>query len=356
MSEMRAILADTAEKLFAEHCGREMFEAASAGTWPAALWGAIEAACLPLAAVAEDKGGAGADLGDAMTILRALGRFAAPVPLMETMLASWLLSESGLKVPPGPLAIAPMLREDRPSLARAGNRWRLDGAARRVPWARDCVALVLLADEHIALVPRERLAIATGRNLAGEPRDDVDFAGVTLAPDEVAPAGIDREALWRRGALGRIAAMAGALEAVTESTVRYANERVQFGRAIGKFQAVQQQIAALAANAAAAGAGADAAIAAAETGDAAFEIACAKARIGEAATLAASVAHQVHGAMGFTREHALHRNTTRLWSWREEFGDEAWWWAELGRTAARLGGDGLWPFLTARDKPFPLSP
>ena len=138
--------------------------------------------------------------------------------------------------------------------------------------------------------------------------------------------------------------------------MRYAGERVQFGRPIGKFQAVQQQVASLAAQAACAGASADAAVAAAERGDATFEIACAKARVGEAAGVAAAIAHQVHGAMGFTREHRLHRFTRRLWAWREEFGDEAYWWRWLGRIALAKHGDGLWPYLTARERTIEVAP
>jgi acyl-CoA dehydrogenase len=354
MSEMRAILAATATRLFAEHDATAT-AAAAAGTWPAALWQALETAGLTHASIAEAHGGTGADLGDAMAVLRAAGAHAAPVPLAETLIAAWMLSESGLAVPPGPLTIAPMLREDVPTLARAGAAWRLAGRARKLAWARDCGALVVLARAEerlcVALVPAAEASLKSGRSLAGEPRDDVAF-DVTLGPHAVAPAGagIDLDALWRRGALARIGAMAGALETVLTLTVRYAGERVQFGRVIGKFQAVQQEIAVLAANVAAAGAAADAAIAAAETGDGAFAIAAAKARINEAAGLAAAIAHQVHGAMGFTREHALHRFTTRLWSWREEFGDESYWWAWLGQAAARAGGQGLWP-LIARTQP-----
>ena len=350
MSEMRAILAETASRLFAEHCGREAVERAR-DTWPEALWRAIEQAGLASASVAEAKGGAGADLGDVMTILRAAGRHAAPVPLAETLLAAWMLSESGMTVPEGPLAVAPMPDEDV-SLARAGESWRVAGTARRIPWARRCRAIVALARDgrgwRIALVPAGQAVIGEGRNLAGEPRDDVHFADTVLAPERVASAGmgVHAETLLRFGALARAAQMAGALEAVLELTVRYANERVQFGRPIAKFQAIQQQVAVLAANVAAAGAACDAAIAAAETGWAEFPIAAAKARINEAASVAAAIAHQVHGAMGFTSEHALHLFTTRLWSWREEFGDESFWWARLGAVAAAAGGDGLWPMLT----------
>jgi acyl-CoA dehydrogenase len=87
---------------------------------------------------------------------------------------------------------------------------------------------------------------------------------------------------------------------------------------------------------------------AADRGDAAFEIAAAKVRTGEAAGLGAGIAHQCHGAIGFTYEHSLHFVTRRLWSWRAEFGAESHWAAELGRHVARRGADQLWPDLTAR--------
>ena len=76
-------------------------------------------------------------------------------------------------------------------------------------------------------------------------------------------------------------------------------------------------------------------------------VAAAKLRAGEAAGAVAAIAHQVHGAMGFTLEYPLHRLTKRLWSWREEYGDETYWGIELGRTMARAGAEGLWPAITA---------
>jgi alkylation response protein AidB-like acyl-CoA dehydrogenase len=76
-----------------------------------------------------------------------------------------------------------------------------------------------------------------------------------------------------------------------------------------------------------------------------FEIAAAKARAGEAAGTGAAIAHQVHGALGFTQEHELHRFTRRLWTWRDEFGAEAHWWRVVGSRAIAAGGDGLWPLL-----------
>jgi acyl-CoA dehydrogenase len=148
--------------------------------------------------------------------------------------------------------------------------------------------------------------------------------------------------------------MAGGLESLLVQTVTYVSERKQFGRPIGSFQAIQHQLALLAGHTAAAGIAAANAFRAADRGDAAFEIAVAKVRTGEAAGLGAGIAHQCHGAIGFTYEHSLHFVTRRLWSWRAEFGAESHWAAEIGRDIALRGADALWPHITSegsRERP-----
>lgn len=150
--------------------------------------------------------------------------------------------------------------------------------------------------------------------MAGEPRDTLGFAGLRVAGDAVAPVadGIDRAAVYRRGALARAVQMAGALERALDVAVTYAGERKQFGRPIAKFQAVQQQLSLMAGQVAAAGAAADAGVEALVQSDPAmqeFLIAIAKTRVGDAATVAAEIAHQVHGAIGFTKEYSLQLST-----------------------------------------------
>ncbi len=141
--------------------------------------------------------------------------------------------------------------------------------------------------------------------------------------------------------------IAGALEKILEQSVQYALDRSQFGRPIAKFQAVQHNLATLAGEVAAAGAAADlAAEACAGPEPGIAEVAIAKVRAGEAAGTGAAIAHQVHGAMGFTYEHSLHHATRRLWAWREEFGNEAVWATRLGQMVAAEGADRLWPFVT----------
>jgi hypothetical protein len=142
-----------------------------------------------------------------------------------------------------------------------------------------------------------------------------------------------------RGALMRSVQMGGAISRVLEMTVSYARDRHQFGVPLNRFQAVQQQLARLAAEAAAADAAVTAAV---EYPDDRRQVAAAKVRTGQAAGIASTIAHQVHGAIGFTHEHALHRWTTKLWRWRDDFGTEAFWARELGHDLLTAGADRCW--------------
>lgn len=349
-NELRAMLADVVTRIFTDLVTKDVLEAAEHGTGPDALWRAIEENGLTLQLVPEAQGGAGGSWADALVVMSAAGRHAAPVPLVETMVGAWLLSRAGLEVPPGPITIAPGSSADRLRLVRGAGSWRLDGAATRVPWGRvaDHVVVVLPGDGRtmVALVAGDACEITPDENLAREPRDTLAFRGPVAA---AAPAeGISGDAVRVYGALARSAQMAGSLESVLAQATQYATERKQFGRAIGSFQAIQQQLAVLAGHAAASTMAAAAAFRAADRGEPRFEVAVAKTRIGEAAGVAAGIAHQVHGAIGFTYEHSLHFATRRLWSWRTEFGGESDWATTLGRDVIARGADALWPFVTAR--------
>jgi acyl-CoA dehydrogenase len=148
-------------------------------------------------------------------------------------------------------------------------------------------------------------------------------------------------------ALARVAQMAGALDAALAMSVGYVNERQQFGRPLAKFQAVQQSLASFACEAAAANCAAMGAAQAMIRGSAPFEIAAAKLRANRAVGVGTALAHQVHGAIGFTEEYALHPLTRRLWAWRSEFGGDSHWSAVLGAPIVAAGGDRFWADLTA---------
>jgi len=355
MSETSNLLTDAARRIFLDLCTRNCFENAEAGMWPKELWNALTDTGLVAAAVNEERGGAGAAMLDLYILARSVGYYAAPVPLIETWLAELMLSAAKLPPIDGPLSFGPILRQDSVFLERKAAGWELSGQLKRIPWARNAAALVVIADTNEGsrtVVVRNLKDVLQSKNYACEPRDELRFNKVMVSDDDVSElnCGMTRSEVFFRGALFRAQEMAGAMERVLEFTVTYAKERIQFGRPIGKFQAVQQQIAALASQAAAGFAVAQSAAESNAEKLSRFEIAAAKARVGEAVSVVAGVAHQVHAAIGFTHEHPLHRNTRRLWAWRDEFGTEAEWAAWVGSVAAQIGGEKLWEFVVAADK------
>jgi acyl-CoA dehydrogenase len=350
--ELGRLLADTVTRLFGDLVTKELIESAEKGVWPDKLWRALEEGGLTLPLVPEAQGGAGGAWADAHVVVRAAGKAAAPVPLAETIVGGWLLGQAGLDVPLGPLTLAPVQREERLRLARAGGGWRLSGTAARVPWGAAAGHVVAVAEADgapmIALVGKGAARVTADRNLALEPRDTLVFDGAPVVAAAASGPHAGADAVLLYGALVRAAQMAGALESLLEQSVRYATERKQFGRPIGNFQAIQHNLALLAGHVAAAGIAAEHAFVAADRGEPRFAVAAAKIRAGEAAGLGAGIAHQVHGAIGFTYEHSLHFATRRLWSWRAEFGSESRWADTLGRAVAARGAERLWADLTAR--------
>ena len=350
MSEMRNDLLKTVDRIFDEHCTKAVREKAEAGEWPAALWQALDEVGVTRAALPEEAGGSGIEFEDAMFALRRCAYHGAPIPLAETMLAGRLLAAAGIAVPDGGLTVAPVGRGDELTFAKDAAGATVSGTAHRVPWGNACahalVAGELEGKSVVGLVATAGTAQSVEKNLAGEPRALLKFERAPLiafAPLEGALARLASE-----GALYRSVQMAGALERTLEYSLQYANERVQFGRPIAKFQAIQHMLAVLAGHVAAASAAADAAVEESSLCPHEFSVSVAKSRVGEAAGKAAEIAHQVHGAMGYTREHNLHYSTRRLWSWRDEFGNETYWQTRLGRMVAAKGADALWPMLVGR--------
>src|SRR5207253_9481179 len=185
---------------------------------------------------------------DAHTLVRAAGKHAAPVPLAETIMAGWLLGQAGLEVPLGPLTIAPVHRDERLRLERAGSGGTLHGTVTRVPWGARAGHVVVVAEGGatpvIALVAKGAGRVTADRSLALEPRDTLAFDGAPVVA--AAPARVAADAVALYGAMVRSAQMAGALESLLEQSVRYATERKQVGRPIGNCQAIQHNLALLA--------------------------------------------------------------------------------------------------------------
>ena len=233
------ILYDSALRLFGDHVTPKVLEAAEAGEWPEALWRAVDEAGY-LDVLADGTGG----MVEAVAILRAAGHHAAPIPLPETMLARFLCALSGIEAPAGPLSIA---------LVEPGEAERYPP----VPWGRAAEAMVLVSASSLSWC---LAAICASRPDQPCRRGVMCWlASERRAPPSAGPGrglplpnALSTELVRGVGALLRAAQMAGAMEAALGLATTYANDRVQFGRPIGKFQAIQQQLALLAEEAAAA--------------------------------------------------------------------------------------------------------
>lgn len=349
MNELQQIMADTVEKLFSDQVTKQLKEAAEGGSFPQPLWDAVAENGLIDVLVPENMGGVGGQFTDAEVILRASGRHAVPLPIAEAILANHLLAAAGIQPPGGVTVLAPVRPNETLKLDANG----VSGIATLVPWGRHAGHVVVIADSGVALVKAGDYKVTENQNIASEPRDTLEFRAATPVARAALPAGVTAESVFALGAMMRASQITGALDWVLEATVRYANERVQFGRPLGKLQVIQQNLAEMAGHAAASGAAVRGAfqaanMAAAGDFDGTFEMAAAKARVSEAAGILCSHAHQIHGAIGFTYEHDLHFRTRRLWSWRDEFGSDSYWSDWIGALVIDKGADALWPWLTTR--------
>ena len=328
------MLAEMIERLLGRHLDDKAQAKARSGEWLGEVWAEIEEMGLPLALLSEAQGGFGIDPADQGEALRLLGRHAVPLPVAETMGANRLLAAAGLPLAEGAAGLA---RADHLTITDG----RLTGDVARVAWGEHLDCLALAVGDTLYRVPRTGWSVAeAGHALNFHPRPTlaIDWAIDAAAPLPHCP--------LAEGATLRAFQIAGALEAALDLTLEHTGTRVQFGKPLSKFQAVQHELAKLAGELACATAAADLAAEALARGDV-LGVAAGSLRAREAAGAGASIATQMHGAIGFTREHRLHLFTTALWTWRDDFGGQVMWAKLLGKAALEAGSTGYWPMVTA---------
>lgn len=317
------MFADAARDVLADQCTPQVVRAIEAGGRSAAattaLWEQLEATGLADALLSEDDGGAGLALSQVFGVLEQCGVHALPLPLGETLVARALLAQAGVTRPAGSIALArgerlsdggvrcPLVRTGQVAqsvLVQMGGEWRLLG----------------IED-----------AQASPQALALDAALPWSATQVQAAPAVAVDAALDVRTLQ---AAVVAAQMAGALKAVFDRTLQYANERQQFGRPIGKFQAIQHQLAVMSEHVFAARMAAQLGCSAGHDGRGVapdrLRVATAKARCSEAALVVSELAHAIHGAIGFTAEYDLQLFTRRLHAWRQTAGSEAYWHGVAG--------------------------
>ncbi|MFF3574580.1 acyl-CoA dehydrogenase family protein [Nocardia jiangxiensis] len=306
----------------------------------AAFWNRLNELGLIRLTGDEARGGSGASWLEAAELLRTATYHGVRVPLAEhDLLACWLLDQVGLEVDDA----------RRTACVLDGT-----GTATDVPWAswsdRVVVAWRQGSSTRVADVDGRDLHIVPGTNIAGEPRDRVSVDVARLSGDVAPDTLIDT--LFLRGALARSVQICASFDRILELAVEHTRDRVQFGRPLMRFQAIQHLVADIAAETALARATTESAVAEVvrsgwDDPRIAFRIAVARSCTGHAASVVVRNAHQVHGAIGTTREHRLHEFTTGALAWRSDFGSVYHWDNLLTGTAMAAGPHRLWAYMSS---------
>jgi acyl-CoA dehydrogenase len=333
------LLAEQCDRLFASLVDAKLLNAVEAGKHPEELVECVDELGLSLALVPEVHGGAGLSWTDLGSTFETVGYHVAPVLLGETIIANWAVAVAGLGIPAGrPGLSSDMLDYDHCAGTVSGSCV--------FPWAQSIEWVVAIAQAQGAdfLCVLDPAAGVPGSvsEIGRDPRRRITFEAIT--PVAVARSNLGSYGLLPHMAILRAAQISGALSRMLALSVDYANIRVQFGRPIGKFQAIQHMVAELAAEAAAAKAAVQLALRGLDTGKT-FE--SAKIRTSIAVGKASAIAHAVHGAIGVTEEHILHHFTRRTWQWRANAGDEHFWSESLGEQVLRQQGAQFWSTLVA---------
>jgi acyl-CoA dehydrogenase len=282
-----------------------------------ALWAPLAGAGFADALLPEEAGGAALPLELAFELFEACGRHALPLPLPETMWARALLHRAKQPSPAGPVGLG--LSAMAPAGPRAQGLWV------EVSAGRCCDHVLAQTDQGLRL-----LAVADAQvqahGLAMDARMGWEDSRVQAAP--LLPMAVDLKAVQ---ALLAAAQMSGALMGVFEQSLAHANQRQQFGKPIGKFQAIQHNLSVIAEQVFAARMAARLACQGDLGAIEPLRVAVAKARTSQAAQQVTALAHGLHGAMGFTSEFDLQLRTRRLYAWRMCAGAESHWQQALGR-------------------------
>ena len=312
---------EAVRQLFMAQCTPQVVRSIEAGLPAKPLWQLIEASGFADALVDEAQGGAGLSLSAVYPILELCGAFALPVPLGETILARALLAHAGIAILRGSIALASAW-----SSADGGVVCDTVHGGQVADWV-----LVSLGAGYETLPANVNLLLPVSQ----AKKSAVGFCldAKLEWPQAIASAALRfpcQHNLKELQACIYAAQLAGAMQSVFTRTLHYANDRNQFGRPIGKFQAIQHQLSVMAEHAFAARMAAQMGCRSSTFMPESLCVAVAKARSSEAAVEVAALSHSIHGAIGFTQEFDLQLFTRRLHLWRQAGGSESYWHAVLG--------------------------
>ena len=341
MIEELEIILETTYKILQKHVNHSLRQnIVSENTDILNLWNDIENNGLPKISVKEKFGGYEIPFFSILPLIKIINKYGTPLPLSETILSNYVLSESDINPPDGIVTFATNTK----NIQIINNM--ISGNILSVPYINLSKNLLIIHEMNNAkqaiLIDEIDGEIIHKKNFLAEPRYDIKAANLNIAEIKPLNNKIDFKFL---GAVLRSAQMIGVMEKVVDLSTNYCSQRQQFGRALSKFQAIQHLISDMAVELSASSA-ALSAITDHNLSDNKFsDIAISKIRAGAAAGKIIAISHQVHGAIGFTKEYELSYFTKNLNSWRNDFGNESFWEEFLGRTFLEKNNKNLWEYL-----------
>ena len=356
VAESENIVAETAEKIFADLADAQTINSDKNGAWKAPLWQALTEAGLPLSWVPEDCGGSGASLAEGFCVLSAAGRFAVAVPLAETMLAGWLLAQAKIASPEGEMTVAPASPKDRITLNADGTPVR-PGPRRAVCQGRKTYRR---ARQRRQGRFRSRWSmpaacrIEAGLGLGGDASDTVTFDKVAADRDQAGAEGLrpDRaDADGRRRAQPADRRRAG---------IDARHQRALFQRA----RRLRKEDLEIPGGAAQSGAARRRVGGGAGGGDLGGRrhrqqpprstTQCSSKRRRQRSAARKPPKRAAPSPIRCMARSASPSSTSciatrlRALAWRDDFGSESYWAVELGKLVADRGADELWPLVASR--------
>lgn len=344
---------------FAQALGRALTDlegtpsgAIESGQWSEGQWrcfqqlGAMQLLC---AGADEDESGneqEGTGLEDYMIVAATLGEVNAAFAGIEAIVAGWILNCIDID----PSTVEKIMAGTTTIAVASGASRATSTGVDNVPWGRFAETIICVqpgpagnrsttaatADTSQSQTTVTVLSsgnafrtseIKSSENIAGEARDSIKLASQPV--QHVCPLPFNQ--LVALLALGKAAQMVGAMQQIVRLSADFVSQREQFGRSLSRFQAIQHSLASMYAETVAASVATRAALRGRVEDLSLFDASAAIVRTRESATKVAAVAHQVHGAMGFTDEYALANYSRRLWAWRDEYDSERHWQQLLGK-------------------------
>jgi len=259
--------------------------------------------------LSEESGGSALGMAEYCAIAEEMGAALAPEPLIQVAMAARVMQGDPLlsRILSGDMVVIPAWQERAATLDTGTDTTvaggRANGKKLFIPMAAGADAFLVSGRDGLALVERD----APGVTLTiDRTQDGGNFGTLSLTDAPCTPIEGDIAAALEEAALATSAYLLGAMDRVFAMTVDYLKTRVQFGKPIGSFQALQHRAADLKIQVSLARASVESVAAALDsglTGPARLAaISRAKARASDSGMLVCRQAIQLHGGIGYTDE------------------------------------------------------